>query len=94
MSQFDGSRVYNGCPDSTMQRRLDAEEKAAEQLKKQIHEITGEKISAPYFPAPPSGYIAFSGHKLIDNPDIPHQSRIVALNAALEHLRISNPHIA
>lgn len=23
MSRFDGSRIYNGCPDSTLQKRID-----------------------------------------------------------------------
>ena len=45
MSRFDGFRVYNGCPDATMQRRLDAEDA----LWKQVLEKEPEACCT-YFP--------------------------------------------
>lgn len=42
---FDGHRVYNGCPDSTMQKRLDSEAARYEELKRLIPEA-----HVTYFP--------------------------------------------
>jgi len=86
--QFDGYRVYNGCPDSTMQRRLDAEAKEEKGLIAEIEKYVPE-VSVTYFPAPPSGYLAFTKHNLIENPEIPYPSKFVALNRALEIVKLN-----
>ncbi len=81
-ARFDGYRVYNGCPDSTMQHRLDLEAKMVKVLIDKIEKYV-PNVSVTYFPAPPSGYLAFSGHKEIGFSENPHASKISALEYAL-----------
>lgn len=44
-NKYDGYRIYNGCPDSTMQRRLDYEASQLKELKKLVPEA-----HVTYFP--------------------------------------------
>lgn len=47
MNNFDGYRVYNGCPDNTMQRRLNHESAMLRKMKR----LGGtENMSCTYFP--------------------------------------------
>lgn len=49
MSRFDGCRVYNGCPDSTLQKRLDDERKAYE-AEREALSAEYPNLSCTYFP--------------------------------------------
>ncbi len=86
MSRFDGYRVYNGCPDSTMQRRLDAEQQVCQELIDQIQKYL-LNVSVTYFPAPPSGYLVFSNHKEIGFSENPHRTKQQALLFALKTVK-------
>lgn len=75
---FDGHRVYNGCPDSTMQRRLDYED----DLLKKIQKLSPGAKSC-YFPMEgktvvhDANYVDISGY---------HNRKIDALEEALSKL--------
>ena len=61
MSRFDGHRVYNGCPDSTLQRRWDEEKRLLSELQQLEPEARvtyhpdGEKFQAHVWGKPLSG---------------------------------------
>lgn len=59
MSCFDGHRVYNGCPDDTMQKRLDN----TQRLKKELEKLNA---SICYFPVE-AAYMTFYSYKPITN---------------------------
>lgn len=82
---FDGHRIYDGCPDSTMRRRWDEESKEIKRLISRLEEYTS-KVSVTYFPAAPSGYLVFSNYKEVGYSERPHSSKIVALTIALRHV--------
>lgn len=82
MSRFDGYRVYNGCPDSTMQRRLDLEDKQEKELIERL-KIHYKNVSYTYFPNE-EFYLVFADYRIISDEC---ESRIGALDNALRKVR-------
>lgn len=72
---WDGHRVYDGCPDSTMQRRLDHEQQLLNKLKEKHPEA-----HLTYFPYEERWMAHIWGKPLTDM--IP--TRLTCLEAALE----------
>ncbi len=79
---FDGHRVYNGCPDSTLQKRLDEIEKSERRMK----ELDPE-LSCVYFPSP-GYYQIWKGYKPFDgwDPEVTFPNRADAIHHALGKL--------
>lgn len=85
MNCFDGHRIYNGCPDSTLKSKLDQDEKEIIRLKNLIKSLD-DGISVTYFPGyPDHGYMSFKGHKVLI--DQFYDTRIEALAAVLKKLQ-------
>ena len=82
MNRFDGYRVYNGCPDSTMQRRLDSEDKQEKELIERLKTYY-KNVSCTYFP---NGefYLVFADYRIISDEC---GSRLGALDNALRKVR-------
>jgi hypothetical protein len=80
---FDGARVYNGCPDSTMQRRLDE----IKQLMSRLHKIRPE-AHVTFFPSGDEyGWIVHEWGMPLSRH---HETKLDALREALARLEEVN----
>ncbi len=78
---FDGHRVYNGCPDSTMQRRLDAEAAERKALLDELRK-TYPNVCYTYFPVE-QAFMASSGSPKWEQLSDFQPTSIAALKKAL-----------
>lgn len=74
---YDGYRVYNGCPDSTMQKRLDETARLERKLREQMPDAR-----CVYFPSP-GYYQVWTGNTPVCGWEEKFASRDAAIRAAL-----------
>lgn len=78
----DGHRIYDGCPDSTMRKRMDKEQK--------LLEYSQEKIPGLHIVYYPAGefFLGFVNNKIV-TPEV--GSRVAAICNALSRYNITLP---